>query len=76
MNGRSWLAVLSVIVCLAMLLEATSVEILAGSAESQEEQSDDAYGSDQPDQNDTEIAEELLNEIKLTDVQDMLDELL
>ena len=76
MNGRSWLAVLSVIVCLAMLLEATSVEILAGSAESQEEQSDDAYGSDQPDQNDTEIAEELLNEIELTDVQDMLDELL
>lgn len=76
MKGKNWLAVLAVIVCLTMLLEAASVEALAGRAESQEEQSDDTSGSKQSDQSSTEITEELLSEINLTDVQDMLDELL
>ena len=66
------------VVCLVILMVACVAEVYGNSTGIQSQtpkksQSDDISDSNQ---NDTDIAQELLNEIELTDVQNMLDELL
>ena len=78
MRGKNWLAVLVRVVCLVILMVACVAEVYGSSTGIQSQtpkksQSDDISDSNQ---NDTDIAQELLNEIELTDVQNMLDELL
>ena len=78
MRGKNWLAVLVRVVCLVILMVACVTEVYGSSTGIQSQtpkksQSDDISDSNQ---NDTDIAQELLNEIELTDVQNMLDELL
>lgn len=82
MKRRGGCAVLVTMVCLAMILGVYGTEVYGSSTGNQsqkeitENQSDETAGSDKSDPSSTEIAQELLSEIELTDVQNMLDELL
>lgn len=73
MKRRGGCAVLVTMVCLTMMLGVYGTEVYGSSTGNQ---SEEISGLDKSDPSSTEIAQELLSEIELTDVQNMLDELL
>ena len=82
MKRRGGCAVLVTMVCLTMMLGVYGTEVYGSSTGNQnqkeitENQSEEISGLDKSYPSSTEIAQELLSEIELTDVQNMLDELL
>lgn len=82
MKRRGGCAVLVTMVCLTMMLGVYGTEVYGSSTGNQnqkeitENQSEEISGLDKSDPSSTEIAQELLSEIELTDVHNMLDELL